>query len=129
MSIDGLAQDIAPYAVVAHKEVLIASFRIKRLKLFTSHIKLSPSTAHVRGVAPQHLRDDGGVVVVDVHPELVHHAGVEAPDVPVPQVIDDLSEVDVQRQSPGNVLPYPRRGKKPAKPKTVRYNSLVEDDL
>ena len=110
MLIDWLSRHIAAHPIVADEEVLIPSWIVKTT---LSNIDLCPATANVGSVAPQHLSDDvapsvGGAWLRG-HREVVHDPRPEAPDVSVPQVINDLSEVDVLSEGPSHILSNARR--------------------
>ena len=106
MTVDGLAGDVSPHAVVTDKEVLGVAGVAGVGPLVRPHLYLEPTAAHVSGVTPQHLSHQHRPGLRLVQAEAVHDAGLECPDVAVPEVLDDLGEVDVLRQSPGHILTH-----------------------
>ena len=82
---------------------LVSPARISKSAL--PNIDLEPAAPDVGGVTPQHLCDHiaarlggGG------HTKVIHNPGSQASDVTIPQVIDDLGEVDVLGERPGHIL-------------------------
>ena len=109
MSVDWLAGNIPSHPVVADEEVLVTA-RVARVgPPLLPHLHLEPAAANMSGVAPQHLGDQHGARLALLQAEAVQDAGLEGGDVAVPEVVDDLGEVDVLCQGPGHVLTDPRR--------------------
>ena len=108
VTVDGLAGDIATDPVVADEEVLGVAGVGSVGPLVRTHVDLEPATAHVSGVTPQHLGHQHLPGLALLHTEPLHQPGLQAPDVSVPEIVDDLREVDVLCEGPGHVLPDPR---------------------
>ena len=108
--VDRLAGDVTSHPVVADEEVLVAAGVAGLGPPLGPHLHLEPAAADVSGVAPQHLSHQHGPrLPAGGQTEAVQEAGLEGGDVAVPEVVDDLGEVDVLRQGPGHVLPHPGR--------------------
>ena len=107
--IQRLPLNISSNTIITNKEVFISA-RVPLLHpLLLSNINLQPATANVSGVTPEHLRDQDVAGVLrhgQVHGEVVHDAGLQGGDVPVPQVLNDLCKVDIFSESPGDVLTH-----------------------
>ena len=70
-------------------------------------INLKPATTDVGGVTPEHLCDHiAACFGCGGHAKVIHNARTEASDVTIPEVVDDLREVDVLCQRPGHVLSH-----------------------
>ena len=86
---------------------LVPPARIRKATI--AYINLKPATTDVGGVTPEHLCDHiAACFGCGGHAKVIHNARTEASDVTIPEVVDDLREVDVLCQRPGHVLSHAR---------------------
>ena len=86
---------------------LVSPARISESAL--PNIDLEPAATDVGGVTPEHLCDHiAARLCCSGHTKVIHNAGSQASDVTIPEVINDLGEVDVLGEGPGHILTDPR---------------------
>lgn len=117
--VNRLSRYIAPNPIVANEEVfipeqvlegywrLVSPARIRKPSI--PNIDLEPAATNVGRMTPEHLCDHiAARLCCSGHTKVIHNAGSQASDVTIPEVINDLGEVDVLGEGPGHILPDPR---------------------
>ena len=113
--VNRLSRYIAPNPIVADEEVFIPErvlevywslFSPARIrKPAIPNIDLKPAATDVGRMTPEHLCDHiAARLSCSGHAKVIHNARSQASDVTIPEVIDDLGEVDVLGERPGHVL-------------------------
>ena len=114
--VNRLSRYIAPNAIVANEEVFIPEqvFRGVYWRLVSParirepaipNIDLEPAATNVGRMTPEHLCDHiAACLCYSGHTKVIHNAGSQASDVTIPEVINDLGEVDILGEGPGHIL-------------------------
>ena len=117
--VNRLSRYIAPNPIVANEEVFIPGQVLEGYWRLVSparickpsipNIDLEPAATNVGRMTPEHLCDHiAARLCCSGHTKVIHNAGSQASDVTIPEVINDLGEVDVLGEGPGHILPDPR---------------------
>ena len=113
--VNRLSRYIAPNPIVANEEVfipeqvLVGYWRLvspaRICKPSIPNIDLEPAATNVGRMTPEHLCDHiAARLCCSGHTKVIHNAGSQASDVTIPEVINDLGEVDVLGEGPGHIL-------------------------
>ena len=113
--VNRLAWYITPNTIVADEEVfipeqilegywsLVSPARIRKPAI--PDIDLEPAATNVGCMTPEHLCDHiAARLCCSGHTKVIHNAGSQASDVTIPEVINDLGEVDILGKGPGHIL-------------------------